>query len=115
AKRLESIETKLDSGGAARGAAPPQQAQRPRPEPTTVYSVPVEGSPYKGPEHAKVTIVKAFEFACPYCEKVRPTLNGLQEKYGKDIKIVYKHLIVHPQVATTPALAACAGHRQGKY
>jgi predicted DsbA family dithiol-disulfide isomerase len=31
------------------------------------------------------------------------------------VKVVYKHLIVHPSVATTPALAACAAHRQGKF
>ncbi len=28
---------------------------------------------------------------------------------------MYKHLIVHPQVATTPAEAACAAHKQGKF
>lgn len=31
------------------------------------------------------------------------------------MKIVYKHYVVHPQVATTPALAACAAHKQGKF
>jgi predicted DsbA family dithiol-disulfide isomerase len=31
------------------------------------------------------------------------------------VKIVYKHYVVHPQVATTPALAACAAHKQGKF
>jgi predicted DsbA family dithiol-disulfide isomerase len=31
------------------------------------------------------------------------------------VRIVYKHYVVHPQVATTPALAACAAHRQGKF
>jgi predicted DsbA family dithiol-disulfide isomerase len=31
------------------------------------------------------------------------------------VKVVYKHYVVHPQVATTPALAACAAHRQGKF
>lgn len=112
AKRLDTIEKKLD---ARPGAAMPQQPQRPRPDPNTVYSVPIEGAPYKGSEHAKVTIVKAFEFACPYCERVRETLKALQAKYGNDIKIVDKHLIVHPQVATDASLAACAAHKQGKY
>lgn len=114
--KLEQIEKKLASapvGAAAPGM--PQQPARPRPDPNKVYSVPVDGAPFKGPEHAKVTVVKAFEFACPYCEKVRPTLDQLQKDYGNDVKIVSKHLIVHPQVATIPAFAACAANKQGKY
>ena len=35
--------------------------------------------------------------------------------YGNDIKVVYKHYVVHPQTATLPARAACAGHKQGKF
>lgn len=35
--------------------------------------------------------------------------------YGKDLRIIEKHYIVHPQVATLPALAVCAAHQQGKY
>jgi predicted DsbA family dithiol-disulfide isomerase len=35
--------------------------------------------------------------------------------YGDDLRIVPKHFVVHPQVATNPALAACAAHKQGKY
>ncbi len=115
-KRLDSIEQKL--GNARVGAARPGQPNRrrpPRPDPKKVYSVPVDGAPFSGPENAKVTIVKAFEYACPYCDKVRPTIDGLKKKYGDDLKVVYKNLLVHPQVATTPALAACAAHKQGKY
>ena len=29
--------------------------------------------------------------------------------------MVYKHYVVHPQVATLPAQAACAAHKQGKF
>lgn len=35
--------------------------------------------------------------------------------YPKDLKVVYKHFVVHPQLATIPALAACAGDKQGKF
>ncbi|MCG8420933.1 MAG: DsbA family protein [Proteobacteria bacterium] len=115
AKRLDSIDKKLDQvqRGAARGQA--RRPARARPSADKVYSVPIEGAPSVGPEHAKVTIVKGFEFACPYCDRVRPTLDQLRKDYGDDVKIVYKHLLVHPQVATTPAYAACAAHKQGKY
>lgn len=35
--------------------------------------------------------------------------------YKGDVKVVYKHYVVHPQIATKPALAACAAHKQGKF
>jgi protein-disulfide isomerase len=117
--KLDGIESKL-AAGARPGAARPRPDQpagpRPgRPNPADVYSVPVEGAPFVGPKHAKVTIVKGFEFACPFCLRVVPTLEQLEKDYGDDIKIGYKNYVVHPQTATTPALAACAAHRQGKY
>lgn len=45
------------------GANRPQRPQRPTPQPNSVYSVDINGSPYKGAKDAKVTIVEAFEFA----------------------------------------------------
>src|SRR5690606_13546128 len=62
-----------------------------------------------------VTIVKGFEFACPFCLRVKPTLEQIQKEYGDQVRIVYKDYVVHPQSATIPALAACAAHKQGKY
>ena len=47
--------------------------------------------------------------------KVGPTIEQLVKDYPKDVKVVYKHFVVHPQHATTPALAACAAHRQNKF
>jgi protein-disulfide isomerase len=37
------------------------------------------------------------------------------QKYPKDVRVVYKNFVVHPQIATTPALAACAADKQGKF
>jgi len=105
--------TKARPAGGPAGRAP---AQRPnRPDPSAVYSVPIAGAPYVGPEDAKITVVKAFEFACPFCDRVRPTIDQLLEDYKGDVKVVYKHYIVHPQTATIPAYAACAAQQQGKY
>jgi protein-disulfide isomerase len=115
--KLDAIEKKLGGVGAA------GVAQRPRPSgpmpgtpaPDKTYAMPIDGDPFAGPKSAKVTIVKGFEFACPFCERVRPTLEQLEKDYGKDIKVVYKNYVVHPQVATIPAHASCAAARQGKY
>lgn len=96
-------------------AAPrPRRPTMHRPDPGVVYAVPIDGAPFSGPEHAKVTVVEGFEFACPFCFRVRPTLDELRKIYGKDLKVVYKHYVVHPQKATLPAQAACAAHLQGK-
>jgi protein-disulfide isomerase len=98
--------------------APTPLPARPRPatpDPDQVYAVPVAGSPYRGPRDAPVTMVRAFEFACPYCEKSRTTMDALIDAYPGELKIVYKHYIVHPQTATLPAQAACAAGRQGTF
>lgn len=115
-KRLEGIEATLAKGGGRPGGQMGERGpQRPRPTPSDVYSVDVGKSPVEGKPTAKVTIVEAFEFACPYCRKVMPTIDQLKKDYGDDIRVVKKQFVVHPQVATAPAEAGCAAHRQGKY
>jgi protein-disulfide isomerase len=87
----------------------------PEPDPATTYAVPIDGDPSKGPANAPVTVVEAFDFACPYCYRVQPTMEQLLKNYPGKVRIVYKFLIVHPQTATKPAFAACAADKQGKY
>ena len=77
--------------------------------------MPIEGDPVEGPADAKVTVVKAYDYACPFCEKVRDSMEELRKKYGNDLRIVYKQFVVHPQIATAGALAACAADKQGKF
>jgi protein-disulfide isomerase len=102
----------LQKGGGAGAAA----ARPPRPEPdrAKTYAVPIENDPFDGPADAKVTLVKAYDYACPYCEKVRGTMDDLHKKYGNDLRVVYKQLVVHPRNAMASALAFCAASRQGK-
>lgn len=109
--KLERIAQQLDN------IKTPSPARRPanRPDPKVVYSVPVAGSPTLGPKNAKVTLVRMFEFACPYCERSRATMKQLRQQYGRDLRIVYKHFIIHPNKATLPAKAACAAHKQKRF
>src|SRR2546430_14997515 len=72
-----------------RGGAGAQRPQRPEPDRAKTYAVPVDGDPFDGPADAKVTVVKAYDYACPFCEKVRDTMEDLRKKYGNDIRIVY--------------------------
>jgi protein-disulfide isomerase len=42
-------------------------------------------------------------------------LEQLQKEYSKDLKVVYKQFVVHPDTATIPALAVCAAQKQNKF
>jgi protein-disulfide isomerase len=112
--RLDAFEQQLAKRPAGRGNAQPAQPRGP--DPSAVYSVPIDASdPIKGPASAKVTIVEAAEFACPFCRLAEPTMDQIAKEYGAEVRFVFKHYVVHPDTATTPALATCAAQRQGKF
>jgi protein-disulfide isomerase len=114
--RLDGLDSRLEAL-AAQQARPvaPMPARPSGPDPVAVYAVPLDDSPFEGPAEAKITIVEAYEFACPFCERTRATMAEIRSHYGKDVRIVYRQFLVHPQVATIPAQAACAAHVQGKF
>jgi protein-disulfide isomerase len=104
-KRLDKVIETLEQ------ALPPSE-----PNPATAYSVPINNvDPVEGPADAKVTIVEAFEFLCPYCALVAPTVDQVIAKYPKDVRVVSKYMLIHGAKALPPAMAACAAAKQGKY
>jgi protein-disulfide isomerase len=110
--RLARVERRLDKVISILQQALPPDA----PDPSTVYSVPISPSdPAEGPADAKVTIVEAFEFMCPYCYMVNPTIDKILAKYPKDVRVVGKYMVIHGQPAAQAAQLACAAHKQGKY
>jgi protein-disulfide isomerase len=108
---LTSRVVKLEAKGPS--AAPSRHAREP--EKTAVYSVPIGASAMMGSAKAKVTMVMAMDFACPYCRRAWDTVDDLRKKYGVDLRVVYKPMIVHAATATHSALAACAANHQGKF
>jgi protein-disulfide isomerase len=74
----------------------------------------VQAGQVDGPPTAAVTIVKAFDFACPYCQRVAPTMTELVKEYGGKVRVVYANLLIHPP-ARPAHLASCAAAKQGKY
>jgi protein-disulfide isomerase len=92
-----------------------QPAAPPDPDPKVTYAVPLDAAPVVGVADAPVTLVFAFDYACPYCLKERPTIAQLQKQYGAKLRVAYKFLIVHEKTATLPAHAACAALQQGKF
>ena len=111
-KKLDTLSAQLNRGA---GAAAPQRQARAEPDRAKTYAVPIDGDPVEGPADAKITLVKAYDYACPFCEKVRDAMDELRKKYPSDLRIVYKQLVVHPQQAHAAALAACAADKQGKF
>ena len=114
--QIRLINAKLDAIVPPTALSPPPPPPRRRePDPNAVYAVRVGDSPTEGPAKAKVTVIVASDYACPYCERVVPTMDELRKKYGDDVRIVHKSFIVHTQQATTAAMAACAAHHQKKW
>jgi protein-disulfide isomerase len=71
-------------------------------------------SPVAGNPHGDVTMVEFFDYRCPYCKQVEPSL----EKVIADdhhLRFVYKEFPVLGPVSTTAARAALAARKQGKY
>lgn len=83
------------------------------PEPG-LYEVPIGASPVFGSPTAKVTLVMAMEFACPFSQRTFGTVDELRMRYGDDLRVVYKTFVVHPE-AWAAARAACAANKQGKW
>jgi protein-disulfide isomerase len=72
-------------------------------------SAPVGGNP-KG----DVTIVEFFDYRCPYCKEVEPSLEALIRQDPK-LRIVYKEFPVLGPTSVYASRIALAAHRQGKY
>lgn len=107
-KRLEALEKRPAAGPAT---PPPRRG----PDPNTVYYIPVNDTDVmEGAKHAKVTIIEGFDYACPFCAQSRTGVQEALAKHKDDVRVVSKQFVVHPQVATLPALAVCAANKQGK-
>ena len=79
-------------------------------------TVPVSGSPTRGPENARITLVEFSDFECPYCSLAVGEVNAIMTAYPKDIKLIYKQfpLSMHPH-APLAAAASLAANQQGKF
>ncbi|HVV85000.1 MAG TPA: DsbA family protein [Kofleriaceae bacterium] len=108
--RLARVEKKLDK---ITGFL--KQAVRPELDTTLTYGVPIDPlDPVIGPKDAKVTIVEAYEYLCPYCNMVSPTMEKVIEAYPNDVRVVPKYLVIHGPPAVPAGLAMCAAGKQGK-
>src|ERR1051326_242105 len=75
---------------------------------------PDEGSsPARGRTKAAVTIVEFSDFECPFCRQVQDTLRQIGERYGDQVRFVFKHLPSdgHRNSLAAARAAYCAGEQ----
>ncbi len=73
----------------------------------------IAGRPVRGNPEARVTIVEFSDFQCPYCARGAQTIEQILEKYGTDVRFVFKHfpLDFHPWAKPASIAAHCAGQQ----
>lgn len=88
----------------------------PKPQPSQpkadrVHPVPLGTSYARGPQHAWVTVVFSADFQCPFSKRAKPTVEQIQQHYGDDVRVVFKHnpLPFHARALPAALAAECAG------
>jgi protein-disulfide isomerase len=93
-----------------------QRAYRERFDPGSVKTLPVDGSPTKGPDDAPVTIVEFADFECPHCREAVGQIDAALAAHPDKVRLVYKAYTLPFHVHGEPAArAAMAAGVQGKF
>ena len=73
----------------------------------------VAGLPSRGNPDAPILIVEFSDFQCPYCARGADTMEQVLEKYGEDVRFVFKHfpLGFHPWAKPASIATYCAGQQ----
>ena len=86
----------------------------PEPEQKSV-TAPTASQPSRGPANAPVVIQVFSDFQCPFCQRVRPTLEELEKKFPGRVRIVWRDLPLdfHRQARQAAAAAREALAQKG--
>ncbi|MBV9859213.1 MAG: DsbA family protein [Alphaproteobacteria bacterium] len=103
---LQAAEDKMK--GEARDKAAQMLVQR-RQE---IYSDPM--TPVGGNPQGDVSLVEFFDYRCPYCKQVEPSIEALGRD-DRQLRLVFKEFPVLGPESVTAARAALAARKQGKY
>ncbi|MDB4955220.1 MAG: DSBA-like thioredoxin protein [Myxococcales bacterium] len=69
-----------------------------------------------GPDDALVTIVEFSDFQCPYCAREAAVLAHVRQKYGDQVRIVFRHFpVLFHRYSVIAAEAGAAAAAQGKF
>lgn len=102
------------------GAVPaPSVVEDGAPQPTDVVlrDVDEDRDHIRGGKDAKVTFVTYTDLECPFCKRFHDTMTEVMQKYGDDVRMVYRQFPIdqlHAQ-ARPEALATECAAEQGKF
>jgi len=70
---------------------------------------------YRGNKDAQVILVEYSDLQCPYCQNFQSTAKQIMDKYGDQVKWVYRHfpLSGHPDAQKLAEGAECAAEQGG--
>jgi len=97
---------------------PPAVPNQPDPSAAAANLPPVDEKQdhIRGGKRAKVTLVEYSDFECPFCSRFYPTVKQVEQEYGDEVRLVYRHfpLSFHPQAQPAAEASECASE-QGKF
>ncbi len=67
-----------------------------------------------GNPNGDLTLVEFFDYRCPYCKAIEPSLEALIKEDGK-LRVVYKEFPILGPTSVFASRVAIAARRQGKY
>jgi len=79
---------------------------------TEVFNDPA--TPVGGNLRGDVSVVEFFDYRCPYCKQVQPSLEKMLQQ-DPQLRLVYKEFPILGPASVTAARAALAARAQGKY
>jgi protein-disulfide isomerase len=93
-----------------------RHAYKERFDPGSAKTIPIDGSPTRGPDDAPVTIIEFADFECPHCRDAVPVVDAVVEGHPGKVRLVYKTYTLPFHTRGEPAArAAFAAEKQGKF
>jgi Na+:H+ antiporter, NhaA family len=83
--------------------------------PTLSPPVDPERDHVRGSDDAAVTLVEYGDFQCPYCGEAYPVVRELQERFGRQLRFVFRHMPLpdlHPRAPFAAEAAEAAGAQE---
>jgi protein-disulfide isomerase len=106
---MESLKAAQKKADAARAAQQQQTIASKRGELLHDPNSAVGGNP-----NGDITLVEFFDYRCPYCKALEPSLEALIKEDGK-LRVVYKEFPILGPTSVFASRVAIAARKQGKY
>jgi protein-disulfide isomerase len=93
-------------------ASNPERPEQIKMEPK--WRILAKGGIDEGSESAAVTLAVFYDFQCPFCKALWPSLITLRQKYPKTVRVIYHHFpleVIHPFARQAAFAAECANSK----